>query len=127
MSTSTEVVQVAGAVRPRTRRYLSYLVTVMGLIAIMDQYLSTIKTTANPYVLEEYGVTAARFSQLEAVFLIATFSVFLLNGLNDIIGRKPAILVLILMMGLTSLAIVLFTPTLTLFLALYALVMTATF
>ncbi|HSJ52475.1 MAG TPA: MFS transporter, partial [Anaerolineae bacterium] len=114
-------------VRPRTRRYLSYLVTVMGLIAIMDQYLSTIKTTANPYVLEEYGVTAARFSQLEAVFLIVTFSVFLLNGLNDIIGRKPAILVLILMMGLTSLAIVLFTPTLTLFLALYALVMTATF
>lgn len=126
MSSSTELLPVAGAVRPRTRRYLGYLVAVMGLVAIMDQYLSTIKTTAIPYVLEEYGLTASRFSQLEALFLIATFFVFLLNGLNDIIGRKPALLVLILLMGLSSLAIVLFTPSLTLFMALYALVMVTT-
>ncbi|RPJ38538.1 MAG: MFS transporter, partial [Planctomycetaceae bacterium] len=126
MSSSAEVVQIVGAARPRTRRYLSYLVAVMGLIAIMDQYLSTIKTTAIPYILGEYGLTASRFSRLEAVFLIATFFVFLLNGLNDIIGRKRAILVLILLMGLSSLAIVLYTPSLTLFMALYALVMVTT-
>ena len=126
MSSTTELAQATGAVRPRTRNYLIYLVVLMGLVAIMDQYLSTIKTTAIPFVLEEYGITASRFSALEAVFLICTFFVFLLNGLNDMIGRKPALLVLVLLMGLSSLAIVLFTPSLYLFMAFYAVAMLTT-
>ena len=44
------------------RRYLIYLVILMGLVAVMDQYLSTIKTTAIPYLLAEYHITAERFS-----------------------------------------------------------------
>jgi MFS family permease len=112
--------------QPRTRAYLTYLVILMGLVAVMDQYLSTIKTTAIPYVLDEYGITASRFSALEAVFLILTFLVFLLNGLNDIIGRKRALLVLVILMGLSSLAIVLYTPSLYVFMAFYALAMLTT-
>jgi MFS family permease len=126
MSSTTELAQAASAVRPRTRNYLIYLVVLMGLIGIMDQYISTIKTTAIPFVIEEYGITASRFSTLEAIFLICTFFVFLLNGLNDMIGRKPALLVLILLMGLSSLGIVLFTPSLYLFMAFYALAMLTT-
>ena len=60
--------------QPRSRRYLGYLIVVMGLVAVMDQYLSTVKTTAIPYIIEEYGVSASRFSWLEALYLISSFS-----------------------------------------------------
>jgi MFS family permease len=105
-----------------SRKYLTYLVILMGLVAMMDQYLSTIKTTAIPYILEEYQISAERFSWLESLFLASTFFVFLLNGLNDLIGRRLSILVLLLMMGLASLGLVMFTPMLTWFMVLYAAV-----
>lgn len=110
----------------RTRSYLVYLIVMMGLVAVLDQYISTIKTTAIPLIIEEYGITASRFSWLEALYLAATFFVFLLNGLNDIIGRKLSILVLILLMGLSSLAIVFLTPSLHLFMAFYTVAMFTT-
>lgn len=126
MAIVSEVKQPGTGRAVRSRSYLTYLVVLMGLVAIMDQYLSTIKTTAIPYIIEEYGISASRFSGLEALFLIPTFFIFLLNGLNDMIGRKWAVLILILLMGLSSLAIVLFTPSLTLFLTFYAVAMLAT-
>jgi len=110
----------------RSRRYLLYLMAMMGLVAIMDQYLSTVKTSAIPYLLEEYGISAARFSWLEALYLISSFFIFALNGLNDIIGRKWAILILVLLMGLSSLGILVATPRLHLFMAFYALAIFAT-
>lgn len=110
----------------RGKGYLVYLMAYMGLVASMDQYLSTVKTTAIPYVLKEYGISAARFSWLEALYLISSFFIFALNGLNDIIGRKWAILVLVLLMGLASLGILVFTPSLHLFMLFYALAIYAT-
>ena len=112
--------------RPRGRRYMVYLIAFMGLVAIMDQYLSTIKTTAIPYILEEYAISAARFSWLEALYLIFTFLIFVLNGLNDIIGRKLSILVLILLMGLSAIAIVLVTPSIHLFMVAYSVALFTT-
>jgi MFS family permease len=94
----------------------------MGLVAIMDQYLSMVKTTAIPYILEEYAIPASRFAWLESIYLISSFAIFAINGLNDIIGRKLSVLVLTLLMGLSALAIVLFTPGIHLFMVFYALV-----
>jgi len=98
----------------------------MGLVAVMDQYLSTIKTTAIPYILEQYHLDASQFSFLEAAYLAFTFLIFLLNGLTDIIGRKLSILVLILIMGLSSLGVVLFTPSIHWFMIMYTLAIFAT-
>jgi MFS family permease len=126
MTTTTKPIAARSAAQARSRGYLAYLIVLMGLIAVMDQYLSTIKTTAIPYVLQEYGIEASRFSGLEALYLIPTFFIFLLNGLNDMIGRRLAILLLILLMGLSSLAIVLFTPSLHLFMVFYAVAMFTT-
>lgn len=106
----------------KNRPYLIYLVILMGLIALMDQYLSTIKTTAIPYILEEYNVTAHEFSWWEALYLIPTFFIFLLNGLNDIIGRKFSILILLLMMGFSSLGVVILSPSFHLFMIFYAII-----
>jgi MFS family permease len=117
--------QASGA-QKKSRSYMVYLIVLMGLVALMDQYLSTVKTTATPYIIEEYGTTAPHFSWLEALYLISSFIIFLLNGLNDVIGRKWAALILILMMGLSALGIVIWTPSLHLFMAFYAVVMYTT-
>lgn len=126
MTEATEQFGVRAKIRERSSSYLVYLVIFMGLVAIMDQYISTIKTTAIPFIIEEYGITAIDFSWNEAVYLIATFFIFLLNGLNDIIGRKLSILILVLLMGFSSLAIVLFTPTLQHFMIFYTVAMFTT-
>ena len=113
-------------VRVRSRNYLIYLMIFMGLVAIMDQYLSTVKTTAIPYILEEYSITASDFSWLEALYLGFTFLIFLLNGLNDIIGRKLSILLLVLIMGFSSLGMLLLTPSIHWFMVMYTLAIFAT-
>jgi MFS family permease len=92
----------------------------------MDQYLSIIKITSIDYILREYAVTESQFSWWEAIYFIPTFFIFLLNGLTDIIGRRFSILILILLMGIPSLCIVFFTPSLHLFMIFYAITIFAT-
>jgi MFS family permease len=118
--------KTSGGLPAQSRSYLIFLILLMGMVAVMDQYLSTVKTTAIPYIIEEYGITASRFSWLEALYLISSFLIFALNGLNDVIGRKWAVLVLILLMGLSALGVVLWTPSLHLFMVFYALIMYGT-
>jgi len=67
----------------RSRGYLVYLIIFMGLVALMDQYLSTIKTTALPYILEEYNISPTQFSNLEGIFFILTFFIFLLKRFKN--------------------------------------------
>jgi len=112
----------ASFIKPRPRRYIIYLVLVMGIVAIMDQYLSMVPITYMNSILDEYGVTASQFEWWEALYLIPTFFIFALNGLVDIIGRKFSILVLILIMGFSSLGIVLLTPTFHFFMIFYSIV-----
>lgn len=107
-------------------RYLIYLVILMGLVALMDQYLSLIKSTAIPYILDAYKIKASEFSWWEAVYLIPTFFIFLLNGLNDIIGRKLSILILVILMGFSSISIALFASSFHIFMIFYAVVMYTT-
>lgn len=126
MTTSVKASPAIGRVKLRSRNYLVYLVILMGIVAILDQYISMIKTTAIPYIIEEYGISASTFSWYEALYLAATFLIFLLNGLTDIIGRKLAILILMLMMGFSSLAIVFFTPSLHFFMVFYTIAMFTT-
>ncbi len=113
-------------IKARSRNYLIYMMIFMGMVAVMDQYLSTIKTTALPYILGEYAIDASKFSYLEALFLSFTFLIFLLNGLNDIIGRRLSILILIIIMGVSAFGILYFTPSLNLFMVFYTLAIFAT-
>src|SRR4030042_3410672 len=113
----------------RSKGYIIYLIIFMGLVALMDQYLSAVvKTTVISNIIDEYfsdiskADAVVQFGWWEALYLIPTFFIFLLNGLNDIIGRKLSILILILMMGFSSLAIVFFTPSFHLFMLFYSIV-----
>jgi MFS family permease len=109
-------------IKTRSTRYIIYLVFFMGIVAIMDQYLSMVPITYMNSILDEYGMSASQFEWWEALYLIPTFFIFALNGLVDIIGRKFSILLLILLMGLSSLGIALFTPTFHLFMIFYSIV-----
>ncbi|MAT44348.1 MAG: hypothetical protein CL609_18605 [Anaerolineaceae bacterium] len=126
MDTTVQNLKASVKIKARSRNYLVYMIIFMGLVAIMDQYLSTVKTTAIPYILEEYNLTASRFSYLEALYLAFTFLIFLLNGLTDIIGRKWSILILILIMGVSSFLMLFFTPTIHLFMVMYTIAIFAT-
>lgn len=106
----------------RNRGYLIYLVAFMGIVAMMDWYLSMLEATVKPYVLQEFNVSAPVFARWEAVYLIPTFFIFLLNGLSDIIGRKYTVLILVLLMGLPAFAITQFTPSFHSFMIFYCLV-----
>ena len=126
MSAVVQEAKTFAKIKSRSRNYMVYMMIFMGLVAVMDQYLSTIKTTAIPYILEEYKISAPQFSYLEALFLSFTFLIFLLNGLNDIIGRRWSILILILIMGVSAFGIVYFSPSLNLFMVMYTLAIFAT-
>jgi MFS family permease len=112
--------------KERTRRYIIYLVLFMGMIAIMDQYLSFIETTAIPNILAEYSVTNSEYSWWKAIYFIPTFLIFLLNGLTDIIGRKKSLLILIFLFGFASLGIVYATPSFHLYMVFFAIITFAT-
>jgi len=64
---------VSSLTSERTRRYIIYLVIAMGMIAIMDQYLSIIKTTSIDYILNEYSVSESQFSLWEAIYFIPSY------------------------------------------------------
>lgn len=110
----------------RSRGYIVYLTVFMTIVALIDTYISTIKTTALPYILKEYNMTPAQFSWNESLFFIITFLVFLLNGLNDIIGRKWSILILLVLMGASCICIVYFTPNYLMFMIFYAIAVLTT-
>jgi MFS family permease len=114
--------RVAEKIVPRKRGYMIYLVIFMGIVAMMDWYLSMVESTIKPYVLQEYGITAPVFSGWETLYLIPTFFIFLLNGLTDIIGRKFTILILILLMGIPAFAMTQMTPTFHSFMFLYCII-----
>lgn len=102
------------------------------MIALMDQYLSFIETTATPYLLDQYFPNVAHevsnptLQWWKTLYFIPTFFIFLLNGLMDIIGRKRALLILISLFGLSALAIVYLTSTFHLFMVFFAIITFAT-
>ena len=123
---STQEKNIDDSTKYRSRRYLMYLIVFMAMIAIMDSYLSLIETTAIPYLLREYTITDIEYSWLKTVYFIPTFLIFLLNGLNDIIGRKKSMLILILLFGCASFGIVYATPSIYLYMVFFAIIIFAT-
>ena len=118
--------QIGDLKKERTRRYMIYLIIFMGSIALMDQYLSIIETTAIPNLLQEYSVTDTEYAWWKVLYFIPTFLIFLLNGLTDIIGRKKSLLILIFLFGLASLGIVIATPSFHLYMVFFTIIIFAT-
>lgn len=91
--------------RVRSKGYMTYLIVFMGLIALVDQYLSLIETTAVPYIMAHFGITLAEFARWQGLFGLVAFAVFILSWFADIWGRKIGILILLLMMSVSAILI----------------------
>ena len=113
-------------IEPREKRYITFLVVFMGLVALLDQYLSQIEGPAIPYIIDEFGVTAAEFAFWQGIYGIIAFAVFFIAWYSDAFGRKKGILLLILILGVPSILIVFFSFNLHIFLLLYAIVIMGT-
>ncbi|MHA2309056.1 MAG: MFS transporter [Candidatus Heimdallarchaeaceae archaeon] len=91
--------------RPRSKKYMYFLVTFMGLIALVDNYLSLIETEAIPLINDHFSIDLPYFLFWQGIFGIAAFLVFLIGLLADLWGRRIGILILLILMGGSALII----------------------
>ena len=110
----------------RSKGYMLYLVVFMGLVGLMDNYLSQIESVAIPYLLADFGITAEFFAFWQGIFGIITFAVFFIAWISDAFGRKKGILLLLLVLGVPALFIGITAFNFLLFMILYSIIITAT-
>lgn len=114
--------------RPRSKKYMYYLVSFMGLIALADNYLSLIEITAIPKIVDQFDfLDLDGFLFWQGIFGLVAFLVFVIGWLADLWGRKIGILILLILMGGSALLIgFLGKFSFWIFIALYALMILAT-
>ena len=89
----------------RSKQYMNFLIFLMGMLALVDQYLSLIETSAIPHILEEFNIGLDKFALWQGIFGIVAFLVFVISWFADIWGRKIGILILLLIMSVSALFI----------------------
>lgn len=110
----------------RSKRYIIFLVVVMGLVSNMDSWLSLIEATAFPLAIVEFGLTSTNFAFLQGVFGIIVFGVFFIGWFADAYGRRKGMMLLTLVMGVPTILIVYMSADVFIFLLLYSLVIMGT-
>jgi MFS family permease len=113
--------------RVRSKGYVTYLVIFCGLVALVDQYLSLIETSAIPEIISFFGLGVDEFFKWQGIFGAVAFLVFVISYFADAWGRKIGILILLILMGGAAVLIgVIGTLSFWLFMVLYAIVILAT-
>ena len=93
-------------IEQRSSGYVWYLVVFMGLVGLLDQYLSQVEGPLIPFILEDFGITAVEFALWQGIYGIITFGVFFIAWLSDAFGRRKGILILMLVLGVPAIIIV---------------------
>ena len=107
--------------------YVWYLVIFMGLVGLLDQYLSQVEGPLIPFILEDFGITAVEFAIWQGIYGVIAFLVFFIAWISDAYGRRKGILVLMLVLGVPTVLIVLFTEgNFHLFMILYSIIILGT-
>lgn len=118
-----------------SKRYMIFLVVVMGLMSQMDSWLSLIETKALPGIIDTFynnPVGDARvaaeinFGLLQGGFGVIVFGVFFIAWFADAFGRRAGMMTLALVMGIPALLIVFLSVNLYVFLILYSVVIMGT-
>ena len=111
----------------RSSGYVWYLVIFMGLVGLLDQYLSQVEGPLIPFILEDFGITAVEFAIWQGIYGIIAFLVFFIAWISDAYGRRKGILILMLVLGVPTLLIVLTTEgNFHLFMILYSIIILGT-
>ena len=107
--------------------YVWYIVIFMGLVGLLDQYLSQVEGPLIPFILEDFGITAVEFAIWQGIYGVIAFLVFFIAWISDAYGRRKGILILMLVLGVPTLFIVLFTEgNFHLFMILYSIIILGT-
>ncbi len=118
-----------------SKRYMIFLVVVMGLVSQMDSWLSLIETKALPGIITEFwapideaarAIARTEFAFLQGVFGVIVFGVFFIAWFADAYGRRTGMMVLVLTMGIPAILIVFLSINIYVFLLLYSLVIMGT-
>ncbi|TFG96523.1 MFS transporter [Candidatus Thorarchaeota archaeon] len=118
-----------------SKRYMVFLVVVMGLVSQMDSWLSLIETKALPGIIDTFWnnpIGAARdaalteFGLLQGLFGIIVFGVFFIAWFADAYGRRTGMMALVLVMGIPAILIVFMSINVYVFLILYSVVIMGT-
>lgn len=91
--------------KPRSKKYVWFLIIFMGLISLIDTYLSLIESTVIPYIVSDFNITNNIFTFWAGIFGAVGFLVFIISWISDRFGRKKGILALLLVMSTGSLMI----------------------
>ena len=114
-------------VEQRSSGYVWYIVIFMGLVGLLDQYLSQVEGPLIPFILEDFGITAVEFAIWQGIYGFIAFLVFFIAWISDAYGRRKGILILMLVLGVPTLLIVLFTEgNFHLFMILYSIIILGT-
>ncbi len=108
------------------KRYMIFLVLIMGLVSQMDSWLSLIETKAVTYIVADFSILISDFSLLQGIFGIIVFGVFFIGWFADAYGRRLGMMLLVLVMGVPTILIVYLSLDVYWFLFFYSLVIMGT-
>ena len=118
-----------------SKRYMIFLVLVMGLVSQMDSWLSLIETKALPGIIDTFwnnpvgparDAALTEFGYLQGLFGIIVFGVFFVAWFADAYGRRIGMMSLVLVMGIPTILIVFMSINVYVFLILYSIVIMGT-
>ncbi|MHA2026074.1 MAG: MFS transporter [Candidatus Thorarchaeota archaeon] len=118
-----------------SKRYMIFLVVVMGLVSQMDSWLSLIETKALPGIIDSFwgnpvgparDLARTEFALLQGIFGILVFGVFFIAWFADAYGRRKGMMLLVLTMGIPAILIVFLSINIYMFLLLYSIVIMGT-
>jgi MFS family permease len=96
--------ETVGGERPK--KYVTTVVLIMGLIALMDNFLSQLEIGVIGYMVIDFGIDP---TLLFAIFGIIAFAVFFVSWFTDAFGRRKGLILLVLVLGIPS-TLLLLTP-----------------
>ncbi len=116
----------AGKVKPRSRKYMVFLIIFMGFVGNMDNFLSLIETYVTTDILAFYELEPSQFAFWQGIFGVISFLVFFVAWFFDAFGRKKGMLLLMALLAVPTLFIGLFPSNPWLFITLYGIFIMAT-
>jgi len=82
---------MSDTIEQRSSGYVWYLVIFMGLVGLLDQYLSQVEGPLIPFILEDFGITAVEFAIWQGIYGIIAFLVFFIAWISDAYGRRKGL------------------------------------
>jgi MFS family permease len=111
----------------RSDNYMRFIVFFLGMVALVDTFLSLIETEVIPHIIAHFNMSLSEFTFWQGMVGIFAFFVFLISWLGDHYGRRIGMFVLILSMSVPALLIGIIGPlNFTLFIILYGIMIMGT-